>query len=92
MLRRRPILKAEVFGMTFLTTRTKAVGFFRIPFPLLSGPHQLNLVYGWPALPNSACLSVIVNYVKQRLCSKEFIEQQHLLYFDNTEKAFVARS
>ena len=60
--------------MSFLTTRTKAVGFFRIPFPVIPGPHQLNLLHGWPALPNSASLSVIVDYVKQRLCSKEFIQ------------------
>ena len=27
--------------------------FFCIPFPAISGPHQLNLFHGWPALPNS---------------------------------------
>ena len=52
----RPILKAELFGISLLTTRIKALGFFRIPFLVIAGPHKLNLVHGWPALPNSVCL------------------------------------
>ena len=58
----------------FLLQGRKLSDFFRIPFPVICQSH-ISLVLSMAGLLYQILpLSVIVNYVKQRLCSKEFIE------------------